>query len=509
MPYHVFEAAHRKSVLNNNEGRELKIALPNEWDSLPVDELMSRAQTLAVTAAGKDTDMQWAVHWNKTHTNLHLHVMFSERCRVLDAGSYDRDIFLTGDGKVARRKADRAKYDDGTEKPPVHRKGDAKGGFSAKDKRFKSKLWAFEVKASLEKQLRNYGVVIEERNPLHEFHEGKGSDAPLIAVKNAVIRENNKRIVAAGLLPDSPIVKMLISYFKDRQTPVLHTDKATGELTVTAFESSMDAAEFMGIRSMPSDTLKTALEAVAASEDIDIDEMDDDEIDALIAAGEAEAVEDMQSLIMQPEPLTAPALPEAPHKPVDVSMGRHDNYDEFLALIKDSPLLVGWKGSGREFDPGKPSHSAPSHIMNILDAIVKAIQEALKLISVARKGRKKLGVQPTFFKGDWSSKKEAFDDDIQKGREKLEYLGLTEASAPAALKKAENLLKKYKVAEAVRAETKAHGRGIDTLIEPELQQPQTHGLSIAEMLKKAIPEADKLNAERRAQRKSRDKGLDR
>ena len=40
------------------------IALPNEWAKLPPAELHARANTIAQTAVGKATDLQWAVHWN-------------------------------------------------------------------------------------------------------------------------------------------------------------------------------------------------------------------------------------------------------------------------------------------------------------------------------------------------------------------------------------------------------------------------------------------------------------
>lgn len=108
-PYHDYEMANQKTAARNNEGREVVIALPNKWAALSRDELTRRAEKLAVTAAGKSTDMQWAVHWNKAHTNLHIHVIFSERQREKEPGRWDRDIYLTDEGKVARRKADRAR----------------------------------------------------------------------------------------------------------------------------------------------------------------------------------------------------------------------------------------------------------------------------------------------------------------------------------------------------------------------------------------------------------------
>lgn len=103
-PYQDFERANQRTATANNEGREMIIALPNEWSQLPPAELHARANTIAQTAVGKATDLQWAVHWNHARSNLHIHVIFSERQREKDAGRWDRDIYLTEDGKVARRR---------------------------------------------------------------------------------------------------------------------------------------------------------------------------------------------------------------------------------------------------------------------------------------------------------------------------------------------------------------------------------------------------------------------
>lgn len=195
-PYQEFEMANQKTEKRNNEGREVIVALPNEWAALSRDDLISKAEKIAVTAAGKDTDMQWAVHWNKAHTNLHIHVIFSERQKEKNPGRWDRDIYLTADGKVARRKADRAKNEDGSIRPPVHRKGEPKDGFTAKDPQYKKRSWVPSMKQQLRDQFAAMGVILEKPQPLHEYHEGKGKEAPIIRAKNEVIRANNAQYKA-------------------------------------------------------------------------------------------------------------------------------------------------------------------------------------------------------------------------------------------------------------------------------------------------------------------------
>ena len=54
-PYHEYEQAHQRTNTANNEGREVVVALPNEWATLPPAELSARSQRLAEVAAGKST----------------------------------------------------------------------------------------------------------------------------------------------------------------------------------------------------------------------------------------------------------------------------------------------------------------------------------------------------------------------------------------------------------------------------------------------------------------------
>lgn len=191
-PYQQFERENQKTSVRNNEGREIVFALPNEWAKLDKAELTRRVQTLAIVAVGKSTDMQWAVHWNKARTNLHVHIIFSERTRDRAPGTWDRDIYRTSDGKIARKAADRARDKNGNVLPPIHRKGDAKGGFTAKDKRYVAKSWTENMKAEAAHVLRQFGATIDAPMPFHQYHEGKGSDAPAIARKNEAIKLNNQ-----------------------------------------------------------------------------------------------------------------------------------------------------------------------------------------------------------------------------------------------------------------------------------------------------------------------------
>ena len=201
-PYQTYERNHQRSSEPNNEGRELIIALPNSWGSLIARPLLkSRMESLIQQLIGKNTDNQYAVHWNKAHTNLHAHIIFSERqkCPQTNAkGStidfYDRDIYLTQDGKIARRKANKTIDEHGNVKPPVHRKGEPKElAFTAKDTRYKSKEWLQGVKQAVK---RRFALEIEKKhvtNYLHTYHEGKAPRAAeIVKQRNEVIRSLNQ-----------------------------------------------------------------------------------------------------------------------------------------------------------------------------------------------------------------------------------------------------------------------------------------------------------------------------
>lgn len=195
-PYIDYEATQRKTNARQNEGREVMVTLSNDWYGLPKDELRSRVDQIAKAVVGEGRDYQWAVHWNKNRTNLHVHIIFSERQRVKEPAVWDRDIYLRDDGKVARKKSERAKEPDGSFKPPIHKKGDLKSDpFTAKDTSFKSKEWLHTKKQELRQLMEEqWGVKFEKQPHLAEFHEGKGSEAPFIQKKNEIIRKNNERL---------------------------------------------------------------------------------------------------------------------------------------------------------------------------------------------------------------------------------------------------------------------------------------------------------------------------
>lgn len=202
LPYVQYEKQHQRSSEQNNEGRELTVALPNSWGNLINRPLLkNRVENLAKKLLGKNSDYQYAVHWNSSHTNLHMHLIYSERIKRSQTNAkgatsdfYDRDIYLTNEGKIARKKADRAVDEQGNVKPPIHRKGEPKNvEFSVKNTKYKSKAWVQEVKKVVS---RTFALEADKKhvtNYLHTFHQGKAPDAAeRTKAINSSIRAVNK-----------------------------------------------------------------------------------------------------------------------------------------------------------------------------------------------------------------------------------------------------------------------------------------------------------------------------
>ena len=242
--YIEYEKYNQKTTLRNNEGREMMVSLPNDWYHLPKDELRNRVDLIAKTTVGKDRDYQWAIHWNKDRTNLHVHIIFSERQRVKEPGRWDRDVYLSKNNTVARRKADRMTDENGNY-ILIHRKGDLKDPFTAKDASFKSRGWLHEKKQELRQlMVEQWGVKFERQPHLPEFHEGKGDESETIKKKNIVIRENNRRLDVlesqgvniSGLVQELKAARANTRNNPDRkdQTALLWQD-SKGEYKVTVF----------------------------------------------------------------------------------------------------------------------------------------------------------------------------------------------------------------------------------------------------------------------------------
>lgn len=161
-----FEREHQKTNVANNEALEVHVALPNGLSDKP-KLLEATCELLVNRIVGFNHDYEYAVHWNHARTNLHVHILFSERENRIDLEPkvYKKDIWQDKDThKLAKAHAENAVL--------VHRKGeiqrDKEGNikyqediFTAKDPRFKNKKWLQEKNEIVQKTFHDVGYELD------------------------------------------------------------------------------------------------------------------------------------------------------------------------------------------------------------------------------------------------------------------------------------------------------------------------------------------------------------
>lgn len=156
-----FEENNKRTDKANNQARELVIALPNELADN--ENIKACCDELAINLLGSNRDYEYAVHWNKSYTNLHMHLLFSERERNKDLQPkvYKRDMYVDQKtGKTCKKdnpnavlrikKGDIQKDSEGNIKYNTDK-------FTIKDPKFKQKAWLEENQKIIQKTLKNYG----------------------------------------------------------------------------------------------------------------------------------------------------------------------------------------------------------------------------------------------------------------------------------------------------------------------------------------------------------------
>ena len=161
-----FEKEHQKSNVANNEALEVHIALPNELAEAK-RRLEQVCDDLAHEIVGKNKDYEYAVHWNNNRTNLHVHILFSERENQIDLEPkvYKKDIWHDKDThKLAKANSENAVL--------VHKKGevqrDKEGNikyqtdiFKVKDKKFTERWWLHHKNKIVKDTLNKYGYKLD------------------------------------------------------------------------------------------------------------------------------------------------------------------------------------------------------------------------------------------------------------------------------------------------------------------------------------------------------------
>lgn len=202
-----FETAESERLnANLNQARELIVALPNQMFKSPKAE--EQYDQLANELA-KDQPYAYAIHWNETKTNLHMHLLLAERqiTQELEPKTYRQDYWKDKTtGKVCSKdspnaylyakKGDIQRDKDGN----IKYKDSKNSGFSLKNNELTTKAWLQDRSEHVRNALESFGYVLEQYDPngpyLAEKHQGKGNNAYTnrIKLENHYIRKYNKEI---------------------------------------------------------------------------------------------------------------------------------------------------------------------------------------------------------------------------------------------------------------------------------------------------------------------------
>lgn len=161
-----FEKEHQKTNVANNEALEVHVALPNEL-AQDKEKLESVCDDLVKDIVGFNKDYEYSVHWNHNRTNLHVHILFSERenQKDLEPKIYKKDIWQDRDThRLAKAHAENAEL--------VHKKGDIqrdKEGnikyktdiFKPKDTQYIKRNWVHDVREITQKILKSHGYELD------------------------------------------------------------------------------------------------------------------------------------------------------------------------------------------------------------------------------------------------------------------------------------------------------------------------------------------------------------
>ncbi len=177
--YSDYEKNHQKSNVQNNEARELVIALPNEMAEQYPEKRKEIANSLATEILGENRDYEYALHFNSAYTNFHMHLLFSEREINTEATvkTYKRDMWYDKEtNKIAKATAPGAELRYKKGEPMKNKDGTLRYDselFTVKDPKFKTKSWLKGTHTQIKDVLSRYGYELELFDPKKEIKQRK------------------------------------------------------------------------------------------------------------------------------------------------------------------------------------------------------------------------------------------------------------------------------------------------------------------------------------------------
>lgn len=190
--YAKYERENTKSYAENNQGREIIIHLPHEL-SKDKDKLKKVVDDYSKKVLGNNRDFEYAVHWNQKESNLHAHIIFSERERNIEREPkiYKRDMWYDKDtNRMTKANAENSElrfkkgdFQRDKETGEIKYNDDP---FTIKDKRFKTLRFNEEIKEIHKEVMNEHGFNFRLFDPEKEVaqkHIGnKGEHQPEIFI---------------------------------------------------------------------------------------------------------------------------------------------------------------------------------------------------------------------------------------------------------------------------------------------------------------------------------------
>jgi len=194
------------------EARELIIALPEPLVELDQEKLLRGVVERFREKYGVDCIA--ALHHNKTKTNYHIHLIFSERKRkeVVNEKIATRNMFYDENGRHVRTKKEIMDEDGNIRKGCyIIKKGEAyeRDIFSIKDKQFKSKRFLKEAKVHL---MDYINTLLPENYPKLTIFDDEEVYLPMLKIgknnpKEAEIKEANELRKTWNQIADQALVE--------------------------------------------------------------------------------------------------------------------------------------------------------------------------------------------------------------------------------------------------------------------------------------------------------------
>ena len=209
--YDEYEKIHSQKGQINNSAKEEVIALPNELYE-DKEKLQTVCDDLATSILGHNRDYQYAVHWNNTRTNLHMHLIYSERERIdlsnAEPKIYKKDMWYDIEtNKLAKANAPGAELRYKKGDIQRDKEGNIKYNeepLTVKDEKFKQKSWKDLLNQQVQITLKKYGyeLDIQDNNTPYlsqkKLYKGQNEDLKKITLEyNKTVREHNKQVKLA------------------------------------------------------------------------------------------------------------------------------------------------------------------------------------------------------------------------------------------------------------------------------------------------------------------------